>query len=44
MTDEDVCPLCDKAIKETDIAVSSTETSTTYHSKCFTSWAIENRK
>jgi hypothetical protein len=40
----DNCPLCNKPILETDIAVSSTETSRTYHSKCFTSWAVKNRK
>jgi len=44
MNDVDICPLCDKQIKENEIAVSSTEKSQAYHSKCFTSWVIENRK
>jgi len=40
----EICPLCNKPIKESEIAVSSTETSQMYHSKCFTEWVIENRK
>lgn len=38
------CPLCNKSILKTEIAVSSTETSQIYHSKCFTAWVIDNRK
>jgi len=40
----EICPLCNKPIKEIEIAVSSTEKSQMYHSKCFTEWVIENRK
>jgi len=38
------CPLCKKPILENEIAVSSTETSQMYHSKCYTAWAINERK
>jgi len=40
----DICPLCNKPITESETAVSSTETSQMYHTKCFTPWAIKNRE